>query len=70
MNERNHIGDRRVRLKIKDNFVYLYDRHCPRPLQKLGTEHHKTPSTHTRPHTIQTTYCEGTRPSLGLTAKF
>jgi hypothetical protein len=30
------------------------------------TEHHKTLSTHTRPHT----YCGGTRPSLGLTARF
>jgi hypothetical protein len=34
------------------------------------TEHHKPPCTDTRPNTIQTTYCEGTRPPLGLAARF
>jgi hypothetical protein len=33
------------------------------------TEHHKTPPTHSRPNTIQTTYCEGTRSSQGFTAR-
>jgi hypothetical protein len=37
----------------------------------FGEPKHVAPNTtHTRPHTIQTVDCEGTRPSLGFTAGF